>query len=184
MKAGPRNSENEPPETPWKPFWEQGPEMFKMNLQRPPGSHFRSRPKKCSKWASRSLLEAILGARSKNIQNEPPEASWEPFRSRPKKCSNEPPETSSFWKQCQKCSNELLKPSCEVLEKNARFRTHSKCSVPILPFQIVQVLSCLGMRPHISNSNSLWVLVKYSIFDASYLPEIPKTLLTGCKTMC
>ena len=49
-------------------------------LQRLPESHFGSRAWKCSKSASRGFLRANSGAGPRNAQNEPPEASWEPFR--------------------------------------------------------------------------------------------------------
>ena len=53
----------------------QGPEMHKLNLQRPPESHFGSSAQKCSKSSSRGFLRAILGAGRRNAQNQPPGAS-------------------------------------------------------------------------------------------------------------
>ena len=41
--------QNESLDAVWEPFWEQGPEIFKMNLQGQSGSDLRSKTQKCSK---------------------------------------------------------------------------------------------------------------------------------------
>ena len=53
--------------------------MLKMSFQRPPESHLASWTPKYSKWASRNVLRTIWRAEPRNVQNELPEASWEPF---------------------------------------------------------------------------------------------------------
>ena len=60
-------------------FWKQAPEMPKISLQGRPDGYFRSMPQKCSKSASRSVLRAILGAGTRNAQNQLPKASWGPL---------------------------------------------------------------------------------------------------------
>ena len=63
LGAGPRNTENELPEAAWRRFWEQGPEMLKMSLQKPPGSDFRSRAKKMLKMNLQKRSGSDYGSR-------------------------------------------------------------------------------------------------------------------------
>ena len=80
---------------------------LKMSSQTPPESQFASRPHKCLKWAPRTFLRAILPGGSRNAQNEPPEASWEPvFQEATEmlKMNHKTPPESHFASQPQKCS--------------------------------------------------------------------------------